>query len=360
MAYDVVAYAPELAPQIAQLQTHLWSPDAARNAAYLRWKYSHNPYLDEGLIRLAIHDGQVVAMRGLFGALWEVGDAAPPHLLPYADDFVVAPAHRNRGIAHRVMTAVLDAGAERGLLFAVGLSAGPVTFVNSLATGWRAAGSFQSVWRHPSPGRLQRRVYALARRIGLDRERPRPSRLFDRLDRRGRRAAGRISLAREPRPREMAELIRRLPWDGRIRHVRDEAYLAWRLRNPLHVYRFLFRDEGGVQGYLVLSDHPEPGSVNIADWEAVDDRVRAGLLDAALRGGRFRHVHAWTAGASPPIQALLHARGFVGAPTGGVRGGGLLVRRLGEADPGAAWMIGNREALRIANWDLRILYSMTA
>ncbi len=364
MAYDVVAYAPELDAQIAQLQTHLWSVDAARNAAYLRWKYTDNPYLDEVLIRLALHDGQAVAMRGAFGALWEVGDSATRHLLPYADDFVVAPAHRNSGVASRVMKAVLEDAAGRGFPFAVGLSAGSVTFVNSLATGWRSAGSYQPVWRHRIPDRLQRRLRALARRTRLDAARRAlwPRRLFDDLDRRGRRGAGRVSLAREPRPGEMAELIRRLPWDGRIRHVRDEVYLAWRFRNPLHEYRFLFWDEGGLQGYLVLSDHPGPDhAVNIADWEAADEHVRAGLLQAALSWGRFPRVYAGTVGASEPILNLLREHGFAGEPSGGVRAssGGLLVHRLGDTRSNQPWSLGGRDLLRIADWDLRVLYSMT-
>jgi GNAT superfamily N-acetyltransferase len=364
MAYDVVAYAPELDPQIAQLQTHLWSDNAARNAAYLRWKYTDNPYLDEVLIRLALHEGRVVAMRGVFGALWEVGDPATRHLLPYADDFVVAPAHRNSGVASRVMKAVLDDAARRDFPFAVSLSAGSVTFVNSLATGWRSAGSYQPLWHSATAGPVQRRLRNLLRRTRLDAmwRTPPPRGPFERLDRHARRGAGRVSLSRDPRPREMAELIGRLPWDGRIRHVRDAGYLAWRFRNPLREYRFLFWDEGGLQGYLVLSDHPDRQSVNIADWEAADERIRAGLLQAALGWGRFARLHAWTVGASAATLMLLRDHGFAAGQSAGVRArsSGLLVYRLGDTRSGERWTLGGRDMLRIADWDLRILYSMIA
>lgn len=356
MPYELVPYTPELAPRIARLQTHLWSGDVARNAAYLHWKYGDNPFLAEVLIRVALDAGQPVAMRGLSGALWEVDDGTR-HLLPYADDFVVAPEHRNSGVARQVMRASLDAGARRGLPFAVSLSAGPVTFVGSLANGWRSPGSYRSVWR-------DRPTTRWSRRLGAARQRLFPRGLFDRLDRAGGRAAGHVVLAREPRPDAMAELIARLPWDGRIRHVRDATYLAWRLRNPLHEYRFLFWDEGGLQGYLVLqrylSERADQHCVNITDWEAADDRVRAGLLAAAIRWGDFGRLHAWTIGAGESVRALLRQHGFAAAPAVGVaaRSSGLLVRQLGASPSGGPWTLGSRDLLDLADWDLRMLYSM--
>lgn len=355
MAYDIVSYAPELEPQIVQLQTHLWASDPARNAAYLRWKYADNPFLDAGLIRLALCDGRVVAMRGLFGALWQVDDRATRHLLPYADDFVVAPEHRNRGAAAQIMRAALDGGARRGFRFAVSLSAGPVTFVNSLAAGWRSAGSYQSVWRGRSTSPLVGRLHALV-----------PRGPFARLDRAGRRRSHRVSLARHPRPHEMAALIERLPWDGRIRHVRDPEYLAWRFRNPLHEYRFLFWDEDGLQGYLVLqrylSERADQRCVNIADWEAADERIRSNLLQTALDWGRFARVHAWTIGAGEPVRTLLRDHGFAASEPGGIRARskGLLVRWLGDARADERWTLGSRNLLDIGDWDLRMLYSMAA
>ena len=45
------------------------------------------------------------------------------------------------------MTGLLADAEPCGAPFAVTLSAGPVTFVNSLAAGWRSAGSYRSVWR---------------------------------------------------------------------------------------------------------------------------------------------------------------------------------------------------------------------
>jgi hypothetical protein len=268
------------------------------------------------------------------------------------------------------MQATIDAGVEHGFPFAVSLSAGPVTYVGSLAAGWRAAGSYQSVWRRRTEESLLERVGRRLRRLpGAGRlaaalQGGGARALFSRLDRAGRRTGDRITLARAARADEMAALVARLPWDGRIRHVRDRDYVAWRYRNPLHEYRFLFWDEGGLQGYLVLQRYlstiADRGCVNIVDWEAADERVRAGLLRAALQWGGFDRVHAWTAGAGEPVRALLREHGFalVGSADVAQRSSGLLVRRLAAAPAAERWSLGSRDLLRVADWDLRMVYSM--
>lgn len=357
MTYEVVPYTPDLQAELVRLQTYLWSADAIRNAEYFQWKYADNPYLHEPLIRIALRDGRAVAMRGLFGAMWEAG-AAGATVLPYADDFVVAPADRNSGIARRVLHESLADAARRGYPYAVSLSAGAVTFVASLAAGWRSAGSYQPACRDLAPPSRWRRWLGGARStLGAD--------PFAGLDRCG--AAGAVSMQRAVRPEEMAELIARTPWDGRIRHVRDARHFAWRFRNPLHEYRFVYWDEGSaLQGYLVLqrylAERADRLRVNIVDWEAVDQHVRAGLLEAVLTRGRFARLHTWTVGAAAPVRALLSRHGFVAAddPAGGIRArsSGLLVRRLGAGVDGNDWRLGDRNLLDVADWDLRPLYSM--
>jgi GNAT superfamily N-acetyltransferase len=376
MTYDIVPYTPELATQIVRLQRHFYG-DAARSAAYFHWKYAENPFLDEPILQLAVNGGRVVAMRGMFGAVWQVDEPSTRHLLPCADDFVVDPEHRNHGVARLVLEAAAAEGVRRNLRFALSLSAGGVTFVNSLATGWRAAGAYGTVLcARPSSAATRRTRQVAGRwlrhlrlRAAFDRVRsslPRASRgAFHHLDR-APRYDSRISLSREPRPDEMAALIERLPWDGRIRHLRDAAYLAWRFRNPMREYRFVFWDDGGLQGYLVLQcsrpDGADSELVSVADWEATEDHVAAALLRAALDGGRFARVQAWSAGIAPTRQAMLDEQGFVVAEARGMRARskGLLVRRFGAPSREERWSLGSRDLLRIDDWDLRMLYSMSA
>jgi len=369
MSYTAIPYSPDLNAEIVHLQTHLWGDDLDRNTAYLQWKYTDNPYLDETLIHLVRCDGRLIGMRGMFGSLWEVDDPGSRHLLPYADDFVIVPDHRNRGVAARIMQACLEDARGRGYPLLINLSAGPVTFISSLAAGWRAGGSFRRVeYRSPSTASGSRLRTLVGRRLyeraaGIMRSLS-GRHAFAHLDHSGVRTTSTLSVHREPRPRAMADLVRHLPWDGRIRHVRDERYFSWRFRNPLHEYRFLFAGVRDLHGYLVLqrqlSKWADPGLVNIVDCEAVDDRVRADLFDAALRFGRFDRVQTWSVGASPAMRELLGDHGFAAAEPGGVRArsSGLLLRRPEARAEDSSWRLGSRDPFSIDHWDLRMIYSM--
>src|SRR6185503_13664962 len=127
------------------------------NAAYLKWKYAENPFLRDKLMYLALSEGRVVGMRAMVGTLWQVDEAGASHLLPYSDDLVIAPEHRNRGLVGQTMQAAIEDLRRRGFPFAISMSAGPITYVASLALGWRAVGSYEPVRRgvvaQPSPKR---------------------------------------------------------------------------------------------------------------------------------------------------------------------------------------------------------------
>jgi hypothetical protein len=269
------------------------------------------------------------------------------------------------------MEANFAEGAARGFPFCLSLSAGPIAYLSSLAAGWRSVGDFQPVGHHRAlPLRLERVGSFVQQRVshraGLLLSRLLVPAPFARLDRVASVAAGPghpIVLGHEPRPEAMAQLVARLPWDGRIRQARDAAYFGWRFRNPMRQYRFLFRvDSGGVLlGYLALQRSWSGGlnRVSLVDWEGADDQVRADLLDAAMRWGRMPRLETWSAGLTEPVRALLRTRGFVRiAPQGRRWGHHLLVRRLGDGAVGARWDFGARDLLRLDDWDLRMLYSM--
>jgi hypothetical protein len=309
-------------------------------------------------------------MRGYFGSLWEVDGSPAPQAVACADDLVIVPEHRSRGVATQIIRASLADAERRGFRFSVSLSAGPITFVTLLAAGWCAAGSYEPVqraapprWHEAVQARRGWRVFsraraALRRALGHT--------VFAHLDRAAARSPGPISVAAAPRPEAMAALVGGLPWDGRLRHVRDRRYFSWRFDNPLHEYRFLFWDDGALRGYLVLQRYrprwADQEQVNIADWEATDERVQADLLTAALEWGRFRRIQTWSVGVPESTRTLLRDRGFSPLALSGAqaRRQGLLVRRLRDESVEGAWTLGGRDLRRIANWDLRMLYSMAA
>jgi GNAT superfamily N-acetyltransferase len=368
--YDIVPYRPELKPQVVRLQRHLWRADKATHGAYLEWKYERNPYLPFPLIRVVVYEGQVVGMRGMFGSCWEAGPASARAIVPCGDDLVIAPAHRRRGLLGRLLTAAItDLDAHRHRL-TFSLSAGPTTMAGSLANGWRAVGSVREVsragrptswrWRLGVRMRATRGVWRWSDVVSHGgRRQP-----FRRLDRVAPRtpAGGAIWCTTRPRPESMADLVRRLGHDGRIRHVRDAEYFAWRFGNPLHEYRFLLAGEDGADGYLVLQAYRfvEPRRANVVDWEASSPAVRRALLTAAIEWGRFPELSTWTMGLPAETLAWLREAGFALVPRYRLQpqGPSVLLRTVAPPTEDAGPVLGGRRLLDGGNWDLRMVYSM--
>jgi GNAT superfamily N-acetyltransferase len=344
--YEIVPYRPEFKRQVVELQAHLWGPDLAVNAAHLEWKYERNPYVETPLIYLALHRGQVVGMRGLYGAQWQIGQPCQKWFGLCAGDLVIAPEHRNHGLFTQIMRAAFNDAAGRGHAFIFNLSAGRVTYLGSLAMGWRGIGRLQTMRRRGDAGSAEES--------------------FQRLDRYGARrwrvAGTHLSVGQAPRPEAMADLVERLGSNGRIRHVRDQQYFAWRFQNPLSVYRFLFWEEGRLEGYLVMrrSVYADRPRVDIADWEATNDHIRADLLKAAIQWGHFQDLTIWSATLLDEAQTVLRHHGFTPVHAAGPIARDLPTVLVRPADDGrleADWVLADRRLLDVENWDLRMIYS---
>lgn len=367
--YEIVRYRSEFAGDVAQLQTALWSRDPAANQRYFEWKYEANPWRVEPRVYLALRDGRLVGMRGFYESRWEVGCPAQVVSIPLADDFAVAAADRNSGVATQIMRAAIADLAGAGVDYVFSLSAGMVTMMGSLALGWKSAGPVEPVMqRAPGADRHARLRERIARApvawrwsdaaIWRSAAERRPFRALD-----AARDAG-VEIAREPRPEAMAELLRALGHDGRLRHVRSREYLAWRFANPMHDYRFLYVTRGGrLDGYLVLRARAmslaPTARVCIADLAGRDARVRAELLGAATAAGRFAELVAWAATLAPDERTLLCERGFAPLePERRLRGWPCVLVRATRDTPVREWALAARPLLDPATWDLRMLDSM--
>src|SRR5581483_3669871 len=253
-----------------------------------------------GLIHLALSEGRVIAMRGLYGARWEAGCPREEILAPCAGDTVVVPEHRRGPVLARLMQAAADDLAARGVRYAVNLSANLAMQLASLIDGWRSLGPLEVATRQPgerpswwSRVRKQGALAVLDARAAHQR-------------------GGRVALAHAPRPAEMANLIERLGSDGRIRHVRDADYFAWRFGNPLARYRFLFWEGSALEGYLVLHAHRFKREVplTIVDWAATTAEARRDLLTAAIGWAGPARLRIWATSLGAEARALLEAAGF--------------------------------------------------
>jgi hypothetical protein len=376
--YEIVRYRPEFLEPVLELQKHLWGTDPAVNRAYLEWKYEQNPYRTPPLIYLVLSKGSVVAMRGMFGVNWEAGDPSRTYPGVCPEDLVIAPEHRNRGLLNRIMRHSFRDLQEMGYPYLYSLSAGPITLMSSLSMGWRNAGSmrpYRRVTRQAEAFHRVRRylgrkrfLWRYADRLTLRNCFAREQPLLDLVKRKGAvpwNIGSRISLERVAKPGEMARLVRRVGHDGRIRHVRDETYLTWRFRNPLHRYLFLYWEEPELEGYMVLQEYLSElrnrVRVNIVDWEATSERVRIGLLEAAIQLRPISELSIWTATLGEETKDLLRGSGFLPVPE---REGVehvqicLLVRAAGDDRLRDEWSIGGLRLQDLGNWDLRMIYSM--
>lgn len=376
--YEIVRYDPTLRTRVIELQSHLWSPSTQLNAAYFEWKYERNPYVDVPLIYIAMQGDRAVGMRGFFGIQWQGGIPIQKLTALYADDLVIAPAHRNRGLLSKIMTAAFEDLAKQGYEYAFNLSAGPTTLLSSLTMGWRNAGSMQRM-RYRSLGvairgrrdRLLARLPMLSRTIkGVWQPRStKRGRSLAELDaeRVRRKVRGTSSLCLEdvPRSAAMAALVDRIDGDDRIRHVRDRQYFDWRFQNPLSRYRFLFWEESRLEGYLVLQEYTSAYAdhevVNIVDWEASNMAVQVQLLRSAIKLTSGRWLILWSVNLPPTTLALLEQEGFryVRQPrsAGQVRHV-LLVRAIRNAALRGDYLFAGLPLLDTKSWDLRMLYSM--
>jgi GNAT superfamily N-acetyltransferase len=368
----VVPYSTEHKVLVAELQRHLWSPDDRLNASYLEWKYHQNPYISDPLIYLVFVGDKLVGMRGAFGTRWEVGNPAEFFTLPYPDDLVIDPAYRGLGLHRVIMNLALRDLAERGYRYVVNLSASPVTAKASMNMRWRDAGRVKSLYRRtlrktaadlladrarrsPLVWRWADKFSALSGRSG--------GHLFDRLDARLSvpdqwRDSGSLFAQRTPLIREMGQLVASLPTDGRIRHVRDETYFAWRFSNPLHNYRFLYVGRERLHGYIVLQQSPgvTGDRASIVDWEGESEQVRAELLSAAVEHGKFPELCIWQLGASPAAAQLVDHYGFKSVRARQEKS--ILVRSVRDDELNALWTLGGRRLDDAHQWDLRMIYSM--
>jgi GNAT superfamily N-acetyltransferase len=373
---EVVRFDPDLNEELIEFRRTSYESGFPESRDYLAWKYLQNPYISGPLFYIARANGRIVGMRGMYGTCWEYGNRREAAVLPCADDFAIAPEHRNTGVATQIMREALADLARRGYDYVINTSGGRITAMLSLASGWRSAGQVEPMIHRSRSERLRHRVRTRARatrflwRLARSSSAnivssPEPFRRIDAMPRMAAKEPDAFIVAeRAPRIEEMAALVRRLPYDGRIRQVRDVTFLSWRYQNPVRDYRFFYYERAGrLEGYLVMARHIECQlptlPFHVVDWEGSSEPIRAALLECAMSVARMTELGAWAIGRSPGDRALLARAGF--EPTDlDMRKRGMpciLVKSL-RNEPPASWMLGGSSILDATRWDPRLVYTM--
>lgn len=375
MSYEIVRYDPRFKPQVLELKGDQQPPPETR-AAHFEWAYERNPYLESPLIYLAFHGEQLVGMRCLFGTKWQIGDKSDCLIVPCNADTFILPEHRTRGVFQKMTSFMLADLAEQSYSYIFNLSAGSATHINSLLMGWRSVCGLEMMERG---GRLSRQIRQLRQFVskrprlrttarylkariphGLATQQERPWKTAVSAHKELTPTGGLLSVETLPRPSQMADLLERRVYGGRIRHVRDKQYFEWRYLNPRFSYRFVFWEKDQLDGYLVLQTTSDSlfASVNIVDWEGKTAVVENELLKGILKRLRFRRLITWTATLPEETKSILRSVGFqmVRESNNAKRTGpSLLVRRIDTPLPAADWRAGRLPLLEPSSWDLRMI-----
>lgn len=366
----VIRYEDRDCDQVSHLQTNLWHLDPELNAKILDWKYRQNPYRNSG-IYLALDGELAVGMRGLFGTRWQCDGVV--YDIPSAGDTVVAPEYRNRGLFKQIVDVAMAELAENAIPFAFNLSAGTVVHLMSRSLGWMAIGNLENLgrgrgvtteratsWRNRlrrfnSAVRVVRWVRGLRR--AMEDSSTIPFRYLDRA-----LPSGRSDLvwSTSPRPEEMAQLVADTVTDGRIRHVRDVEYFAWRFGNPLKQYRFVYYGRTRLEGYMILAANrygDQLEKVTIVDWEGRTLAVKEKLLDFVVSTGQLKLLTIWGACLEKDERQKLERHGFCRTQSTATLGSPFCTVLVGRTKADGSWLLGERNILDRENWDVRSLYS---
>jgi hypothetical protein len=244
-------------------------------------------------VALVRYGDQIVGMRAVFGTRWTTGSDGDEVTIPHADDLVIHPDHRGRGLFVPLNDFLLEIARGEGYRHIVSLSGGLLTQQLSLVDGWMEVGDLERLHRPALSKRRARqsRVYRtvrpflarIVRRMLAPRSTegsrlPTEEAIESVVERIARDASPNITIASTADLTPLTEV--REPIDPvRTRHVRSEQFYRWRLSNPDRRYRIVSYRDPHRRGFLVLSwTSRTPYSIKIAEMRARDIRVAEELL----------------------------------------------------------------------------------
>jgi GNAT superfamily N-acetyltransferase len=267
----------------------------------LNWKYSENPFLATPSFIVVRHLGEIVGMRGFYGGKWNLAENEAATIQPHADDLIIHPDHRNRGLYWEIHNASLQWAKRNGFRTLVSLSAGQATQQLSLAAGWQEVGDLENIYRSVVTPSTYRPLYSYARRaknrFRKIAARSRSNRSSPPSNRSLNKALATIITIKTPRIEVSSEAdylgmssLSESARSAEFGSPRSEVFLRWRLKNPVKKYRFVYWRDSSLRGYVMLSwSQEDPYRITVADYAVESPDIFYELLDALVcsRRGDF-------------------------------------------------------------------------
>lgn len=370
MNYEIVKYDPIYNDQICELEKEIWSPDLDVNKSYLQWKYFENPYSDSPKLYLALLEGNVIAVRGMYETKWQLGTSDESFIALCASDFVIHPDYRNKGLYPKLANFINNDLYDLGYHYLFSFSAGPATLINSLAMGWKSIGRVRVMSKEFYPRHIIKKLMShntikeFIKRTIAAKYLKIPAKAFKNYQefQYHKKIPPQIRIDKNPMPDEMTSLVMKLIPNNKIVLTRDEKFFSWRYRNPLSNYIFLYWYDGGLKGYLAaqtrLYKYGSMINFNIIELEAMSSGIKVELLKTSISLLGNRSISIWSTMLDENIHNLLVSKGFREqnasssvadfTPT-------VLVRTTDESNNKIEFR--GIDLLDINNWDLKMIYS---
>jgi hypothetical protein len=365
---EIVPYEPTHLDAVARFRQSISGSALSTNRDYIIWKYHENPFLRQA-VSLATKNGELVGMRGLFGAQWELGSGGPRFDAPVMADTAVHPAHRESGrVFGELGRHMIDLLRRRRLSWYTNLSPTAANYIASkIHLGMRPIGTATLIRRGrmntPTSTGLRRlvrsasgqsRLVARARAAWAMAARTTTSLGQMMLTLEG--SSSRFHVSTKPEIADMVALAEATA-DDHIQHVTTDSYLSWRLENPLSTYTFVYTGEAAMDGYLVIQRHFGYRIARVADIRFASVNALNRLLEALKHEERWSSIETWIQPGSPELEEGFLDVGLRRVETTRRTRRAFLLGHLSADNDPTKWQIGERRIDDPNEWNIRMLAS---
>lgn len=296
--YEICCYRPEFTPQILELLKYLWGGEGNWRQTYFNWKYVENPFVDEVLGIVALHNGRVVGFRGYFATKWGISGTSKTSIILSPGDTCIDPDHRRQGLSVVMGKWAAQEYATRYKLF-LNLSATKVSVPGYLKLGFYPLVTKKHLSKHTLTG-LIKYVLMPKKRLAM-----RESRIaFGDF--------GKISVRDSPRAEDMQNVVMaqgQVP--SKFTGIRDEKFFEWRFKNRNQKYVFYYyRNSDVITAYVVLNLSANNRRGYIVDYAGENTTALETIVDWIIKVKHFDILSGYAFGMDNNMTVMLERKGF--------------------------------------------------